>query len=597
MVSDNMWGFAFQDLFTTFFAMNTNKELAALFSRMAQVLELLGANRFRLNAYQRGVRTLEGMTQDVGDLADSIATLTAIDGIGKGLAEKIVEYVQTGEIAELSELTSQVPDGVLKMLDISGLGPKTVAMFWKDAGVLNVDDLKAKIESGELEKLPRMGKKKLENIRKSIEFAESAGDRARIGDAMVVATYFVDQLSSIAGVNRINYAGSLRRGKETIGDIDVLVACDDPDSLSETFRSLPPVTEVLAAGATKSSVRTESGMQVDLRVVPLEQYGAALAYFTGSKEHNVAMRERAIKQGLRLNEYGLWRKEADQDVCVAAETEEAIYEALGIAFVPPELRESRGEFQAAQTKSVPALVDIADIKAELHAHTTASDGTLSIVELAEQAKSRGFHTVAVTDHSASSAIANGLDIDRLLKHIEAVHAANESVADITILAGSEVDILADGSLDYPDEILAKLDIVVASPHIALTQDPDKATSRLLAAINNPYVHILGHPTGRIIGQREGLSPDMSRIIQAAADTDTALEINCHHSRLDLRDTHVRATVEANVKISINTDAHRPQDFDHLIYGVLTARRGWARADDVVNCMSHDALHTWLKSKR
>ncbi|MEX2670500.1 MAG: DNA polymerase/3'-5' exonuclease PolX [Phycisphaeraceae bacterium] len=585
--------------------MSTNTELARRFDRMAALLELLGENRFRAIAYHKASRALSEQTRDVCELADDIAKLTALEGIGKGLAEKIIEYCQTGHITELDELLDKVPPGVLTLLEIPGLGPKSVANLWKKANVTSLEDLKKKLETDELQDLPRLGKKTLENLARSIAFAESAGERVLIHKAMAVAEAVVAELSELPNVTRCDYAGSLRRGSETIGDVDILAACADPKkqaaAISLAFQKMANVNDVLLAGEKKTSVRTIDNLQIDLRIVDEQRYGAALLYFTGSKAHNVALRERAIRAHYKLNEYGLF-KSAEPDTeppapeaePVAAGTEAAIYRKLKLAYIAPELREDRGEIDAAAHNKLPKLLELGDIRCELHAHTTASDGHWSIEELAIAARDRGFHTIAVTDHSQSSAIANGLTVPRLLQHIKAIREAAKHVDNITILAGSEVDILADGRLDYPDDVLAQLDIVVASPHASLKQEPAKATARLLRAIENPYVHILGHPTGRLVNRREGLKPDMHRIIEAAAETGTALEINANPHRLDLRDTHAHAAIQAGCKLAINTDAHGPPDMDHLRYGVLTARRAWATKADVINTFTPAALKKWLK---
>ena len=584
--------------------MSTNLELARLFDRMAAVLDLAGENPFKIGAYQKASRVLETLTQDVATMAD-VKQLTQIPGIGAKLAEKIVEYVHTGKVAEIERAVAGVPPGVIELLGVPGLGPKSVATLWQKGGVTSIEQLKQKLATGELENLPRMGKKMLEKVTKAMEFAQAGATRVRIIDAMPVAEYFLNQMRLVKGVARIDCAGSLRRGRETVADVDLVVGCRNPDQEAEligkAFRSLAGVEEVLAAGPTKSSVRAGRGLQVDLRVVRDDRYGAALLYFSGSKEHNVALRERAIKRKLTLNEYGLWRtgEEAAGPGLepVAAATEQQIYKALGLQHIPPELREDRGEIAAAEKGALPRLIELSDIQAELHAHTVASDGGWTVPELAAATKSRGFHTVAVTDHSASQAIANGLDAKRLEKHMEAVRRYNESVEGITILAGAEVDILADGRLDYPDSLLAELDIVVASPHAPLRQDSAAATRRLLKAIENPYVHIIGHPTGRMVLRREGLTPEMDQLIAAAAATGTALEINANPYRLDLRDTHARAAVEAGVMLAIDTDAHGPIDLEMLRYGVLTARRAWVEPRHVINCMSASELHIWLKKKR
>lgn len=586
----------------------TNAEIARIFDQMAAGLEILGANRFRVNAYQRASRVVSDATDDFRavveeDLQTAVKRLQEYDGIGKGMAEKIVEYVETGAIDEHRELLEDVPAGVFDLLEIPGIGPKAAQAMWKELGIESLDDLEATPDE-KLAEIPRMGKKSVENIRKAIAFEKKAGERTPIGRARPLAEELKATLSEVAGVRRIDYAGSLRRGKETIGDLDFLVACDDPEAVRAAFVGLPQVTQVLAEGETKSSVRLEAdrlAMQADLRIVPESAYGAALLYFTGSKQHNVRLRELAIGQGQRLNEYGLFegKDERPQDAGkepVAADTEEAIYRALGLAYVPPEMRQDRGEIERAK-KGPIELIELSDIRAELHAHTTASDGRLSIVELAEEAKSRGFHTIAVTDHSKSQVQANGLSEDRLREHIEAVRRANEEIEGITILAGSEVDILSDGSLDYDDDLLAELDVVVASPHAALRQDPETATERLLAAIRHPLVHILGHPTGRLVGRREGLSPDIRKLAEAAAEHDTALELNANWHRLDLRDNHLRAALEAGCKIAIDTDAHHVPHFDFLLYGILTARRAGMAARSCINTWSAEDLHAWLRAKR
>jgi DNA polymerase (family 10) len=598
--------------------MSTNAELAARFEQMAAVLELLGANPFRSNAYRRGARALGELTRDVAELVDRAspdpAALTAIEGIGSGLAGKIIEHLTTGRIAEIDQTLAQVPSGVLRIMRIPGLGPKTVALLWKEGGVDSVAELKRKIDAGELANLPRMGEKTLANIRRSIEFAESSGGRTRLGDASAAAAAIVAALREMPGVKAIDSAGSLRRGCETIGDIDIVVGCPDPEkqgeAIGERFRQLPGVKQVLAAGPTKSSVRLagaggEAWIQADLRVVRADRYGAALLYFTGSKAHNVALRELAQKLELRLNEYGLWRAEGFDKLRmddpgaspVAAKSEAEVYAALNLPFIPPELREDRGELDAAIERRLPRLVEPADLRADLHTHTTASDGVWSIDELAEHYQRLGYHTVAITDHSASSVIANGLDARRLERHITAVRQAGAKLKGLTLLAGSEVDILTDGKLDYPDSLLKELDLVIASPHASLKQEPDRATRRLLRAIENPYVHILGHPTGRLINQREGLSPDFGALFKAATQANVAMEINASPFRLDLNDLHARAAIGAGCLLSINTDAHGPSDPAMMTYGVTTARRAWAEPRHIINCMTAVKLKAWLAAKR
>lgn len=592
----------------------TNAQLAAIFQQMADLTEITGGNRFKVNAFAKVGRVLDDMTKQVAEIDPKL--LPKVEGIGQGTADRIAEFLETGQIADHAKLLAQVPNGLLKVMDVPGLGPKTVALLWNEAGVESIDDLKAKLDTGELESLKGFGKKKIENLQKNLKFAESAGDRQRIGLAYAVATMFIEDLQDLPTVDKIEYAGSLRRGKETIGDIDILIASpgskEEKAAIFEAFVNHVAVADVIAHGDTKASVRTHEesrNMQVDLRVVTPESFGAALMYFTGSKEHNVKMRERAISRGLSLNEYSL-SKDGNP---VASTTEAEVYAALDLAWVPPELREDRGELVLAEKRYNAAdggcgggsggsgfnLLELSDIRAELHSHTTASDGKWSIEENALGALARGFHTVAITDHSKGQAQANGLSNERLIQHIEAVRKVAKKLAgQITVLAGSEVDILASGELDYPDELLAQLDIVVASPHAALTQDPAKATARLIKAIESPYVTIVGHPTGRIVNRREGLSPDMDAVFEAAKAHDVALEINASPYRLDLRDTHARTWVqEYGGKLAINTDAHGPEHLDNLRFGVVTARRAGATKEDVVNAWDHDKLHAWIKRQR
>ncbi len=584
--------------------MSSNEDIGSIFEEMATLLELTGANGFRVNAHTKVARVVEGLSSDLAEVArgeKALTELQKIDGIGKSSAEKIVAFVATGTVPELEDLRSEVPHGLRTVMQVPGLGPKTVRRFWQEASVESLTDLEAALDDGRLEALPRMGRKTLDNIRASIDFMKSAGDRRRLGDAMPLAERVVAVMEAVPGMRRVAWAGSLRRGQETIGDVDILVSTDDPEAASTAFREQPGVSRVLVAGETKSSVRLEEGIQVDLRVVPEEVWGATLMYFTGSKDHNVALRERAIARGLRLNEYGLFPEDDEATppqqrgiAPVAASTEAEIYEALELPWIPPELRVDRDEFD----RPIPGdLVTVEAIRAELHSHTTASDGKLSIDELAAAAMAGGREILAITDHSRSSAQANGLDVDRLRRHADAIREADARIDGIRLLAGSEVDIHADGSLDYEDDILAMLDVVVASPHASLRQEPAVATARLCAAARHPLVSIIGHPTGRIIGSRKGLEPDIEAVIAAAIEGGTALEINSNPLRLDLRDIHVRAAVEAGCLISINTDAHRAEHLEFIRYGVLTGRRGRLEAEGCINTWAPDRLLAWLARNR
>ncbi len=581
--------------------MSRNQALARIFGEMADVLDLLGENAFKVNAHRRVARALEDLAEDAAAMAaEDPAALRALPGFGEATVKKIGEFAALGRIPEHDELLARIPAGLLGVLAVPGLGPKRVRALWQDAGVVDVASLKAKLADGSLAGVPGMGAKTLQNIRESLEFMERSTGRIRLGQALPLGEALVERLRSAPGVQRIGLAGSLRRGRETIGDLDVVASSTDPSALHAALRAQPDTERVLASGDTKTSVRLASGLQVDLRTVEDGQFGAALLYFTGSKEHNIRLRERAQHRGLRLNEYGQFKDDghaAPQErgaAPVAARTEEDIYAALGLRWMPPELREDHGELEREPPRD---LVRVEDIRADLHTHTTASDGALPIEAMAEEAIRRGLRVLAITDHSRSSAQANGLAIDRLRAHAEAIRAHAARVRKrLVLLAGSEVDILADGSLDYPDDVLAELDVVVASPHSSLKAAPEAATARLLRAIRHPLVHIIGHPTGRLINVREGLAPDMALLVREAREHRTALEVNANSMRLDLRDAHVRMAVDAGALVSINTDAHAAEDFAQLRYGVTTARRGWLPCAQCVNAWETPRLLAWLRSK-
>ena len=581
--------------------MGSNRSLAGRFHEAAAILEITGANAFRINAVTRVAGILEDLPADLDAETSEVSRLVALDGVGKSSAEKIHEFVTSGTIAEFDELRGTIPAGLIEVLGLPGLGPKTVKNLWEKGGVTDLATLESKIDSGELASIPRMGPKTLANIKDAIEFSRRSAGRIRIGQALPLAEAIVERLADTPGTTRIAYAGSLRRGQETIGDVDVLVASEDAGPATEALKAFPGVEKVLLSGRTKTSVRLGEGIQVDLRVVPEDQFGAALLYFTGSKQHNVRLRELAISRSMRLNEYGLFPDDGEPEPPqergikpVASRTEEEIYEALGLGLLPPELREEQA---SGSWSMVGDLVTASAIKAELHAHTTESDGEMSLDELIEQARSRGFHTLAVTDHSKSSVQANGLSVERLLAHAARVREANARHEDITVLAGSEVDIMADGTLDYEDEVLAQLDWVIASPHSSLRQEPAAATKRLLKAITHPLVHAIGHPTGRIINGREGLNPDMAELCAAASEHRTGLELNANPARLDLRDAHVRLAMEHGVLVPVDTDAHHPDDFDLLRYGIGTARRGGLTRSACPNCWAASELMEWITSKR
>lgn len=595
--------------------MSLKSDAIRCFEEIAAMLELLGEDKFRISAHTRAARSLEGYAGPLEAIAGEPAKLREIPGVGPKMADKIVELHKTGVMKEHADLCERVPRGLFEVLSVPGLGPKTVKAMWESLGVTSIEGLKRVLDDGSILTLPRMGEKAVEKIQASLLFMASSGERIQLGLALPLAEKLMEYMRRLESIDAVAFAGSLRRGRDTVGDIDLLVSTSDPAAAGEHFRSAPGVDAVLAAGESKSSVRIaldadagrwgsegRRGLQVDLRIVPEESWGAAMMYFTGSKEHNVRLRERALKRGYTLNEYGLYPVDDDATpphkrgvAPVAGAREEEVYRALGLPFIPPEIREDHRELSLAET---PDLVERADIKAELHAHTTESDGRLTLEQLVQAGIDRGFHTITVTDHSKSSFQARGLDVERLRAQREAIEQAREKFGErITILHGSEVDILPDGSLDFDDDTLAWLDIVVASPHASLSQDAATATARLLKAVSHPLVHVLGHPSGRVLGRRKGLEPAMDEIIAAAVEHGTALEINAHWLRLDLRDMHVRRAVEAGAAIAIDCDVHSLDDFDNLRYGIATARRGWVTPKECVNTWPGDKLMTWLRMKR
>ncbi|MCZ6699702.1 MAG: DNA polymerase/3'-5' exonuclease PolX [Planctomycetota bacterium] len=570
-----------------------NKELAAIFKNIADLLEIKDEKSFRVLSYRRTARTIKDLPKDVEALAAE-GGLIKLPGVGKGTVEKIEQYLSNGKIDLREELLASVPAGLPLLLDIPGMGPKKVALVWQELGVESLDDLKKVIASGEAAKLKGLGPKSVGQIQSGIEFAEKASGRTPMGLAWPVANHLADQVRAIKGVKRVAIAGSLRRGAETIGDLDLLCEAKNGASVVAAFTSLPQVQRVLASGSTKGAVLVtrQDGIEIqaDLRVVPTESFGAALQYFTGSKEHNVHLRELASKKKWKLNEWGLH----DGKKRIAGKTEESIYKKLGLPLIPPEMREDRGEFEP---DAVEKLIERQDIRGDLHMHTTASDGTMDAITMARAAAAQGYEYIAITDHSKSSTIANGLSIDRMWRQIEKIRTLNKEAESITILVGCECDILSDGSLDYPDQILAACDVVVASVHSGMRQERKKITGRLLGAMENPYVTIMGHPTARLLNRREPMDLDMEAVVAKAAETNTALELNSSWQRLDLHDRHLRMARDAGVKIAIDTDAHAALQLEQMQYGIATARRGWLRAKDVINTMHLPSLRKWIRKKR
>lgn len=575
------------------------QDIARLLSETADLLEIDGAETFRISSFRRASRSLDDFTGDLQAWADE-GKLTSIPGIGKGMAARIQEYLDTGRLEEHDSLKSKFPPGLLTLLDVPGMGPKKVSVIHRSLGVGNLTELRRVIESGELAELPGFGAASVRKIAEGITFLESSAARTPLGVALPLAETVLDRVRLIDGVVRAEIAGSLRRGCETIGDVDIV--CETTEGrardIVRTFTELQGVQRVLASGDTKGSITIEleqgRPLQIDLRVVPGESYGAALQYFTGSKEHNVRVREFAVRKGWRLNEYGLF----DGESSIAGRTEADIYARLGLPMAPPEQREDRGELEL--DEKALQLVELADIRGDLHMHTMASDGRNTIEEMALAAKERGYDYIAICDHSKSSVIANGLSIERMWQHIEDVRAVDKKIKGIAVLAGCECDILADGSLDYPDDILAACDWVVASVHSGMSaakSGKDGPTQRTLAAMENPFVCAIGHPTGRLINRRPAMELDMERVVQAAAESRTMLEINASWQRLDLKDIHVRQARAAGVTLVINTDAHSTDQLDQMRFGVITARRGGARKDDVANTGTLANLRKLIQEKR
>ena len=590
--------------------MSLNHDLSELFASFAAIMEIRGESTFKAIAFSKVGRILKDLPDDVKRLCED-GTLKEIEGLGASSCRIIEEYVKTGRSTDYEEAAASVPAGLLGLLQIPGMGPKTISLLWKERNVTSLEDLVKAIDSGSLQGLKGIGEKKIAAIKEGIAMRSQAAQRMGIGEALPLAKGLVERLRAMKLVKQAEIAGSLRRRRDTVGDVDLICALNDPSAgqtVSDAFVKFPEVQKINGQGSSKASVIIAGGLQVDLRIVPADSFGAALLYFTGSKDHNVRLRGHAQDMGLTLNEWGLYKlKEYDKAAkkiaeapsipSVAGKTEADVYKALGMPYIEPEIRESRGEVDAALAGTLPRLITRDDMRGDLHTHTNASDGAASIEEMAEAAKALGYSFLAITDHSKAQAIANGLSAERLLKHVKEIHKASDHIKGITLLAGCEVDILADGRMDFEDAVLAELDIVVGSPHLSLKQDEQKATDRLLRAIDNPYVNIIGHPTGRLINRRAGLPIDIHKVIKAAGDSGTALEINAGYPRLDLNDVHAYAALKASAMLAIDTDAHSTGELDSIDLGIAVARRAWATKENVINCMSIDKLRKFISAKR
>lgn len=575
-----------------------NRELARILGQIGD-LEDMKDEPFKANAYRRAARVVEGLREDVAGIAER-RELQDLQGIGKALAKKIEEYVKTGKIAYLEKLRAEFPPGLLELLHIPGVGPKTVKVLYQQLGVTSVEELERAARKGRIRKLRGFSKKSEENILNGLRTFSGAGKRALLGLGLPLAEELIEELRTKCHIDRISVAGSSRRMRETVGDLDILVASDEPEEVMGAFVALPGVEEVIVSGPTKTSVlverrnvelQTTVRLQTDLRVVDAQSFGSALQYFTGSKDHNIRLRRIAQTKDWKLNEYGLFEGEKR----IAGETEEGIYEALGMDFIAPELREDRGEIEAAQSDCLPGLIGLDDVKGDLHIHTEWSDGTESIERMVEESKTLGYSYVSIADHSRGIKIAGGLDDDVLLEQVDTIKELNKREKSFRIFSSNEVNIKVSGELDYDDEILKELDIVIGAVHSQFKMEKERMTERIVTAMENEHVDFISHPTGRLIGKREPYEVDMDRILDAALETNTALEINSWIDRLDLNDRDARLAKERGVKLVLGTDAHTSGQMRFMMFGVGTARRAWLEPEDVLNTLPAKELLAWFKT--
>lgn len=567
---------------------SVNNEIAKIFARIADSLEILDENGFKINAYRKASRNISSMPDSLEEF-EGEKELSTIPGVGKDLSQKIIEHRLTGKIAYYEEIKKQVPDELAELLDIRGVGPKFLRTLVNHFGVTDIESLKETIARPDILEVDGIGKKKIEQISRSVEVFEGGKKRMRLAKAHSLATAIKEKTEEISGVLKAELAGSLRRMRETVANINIIASADHKAEVIEKFIALGFTKEVLSRTENSARILTQAGVRTDLLVVEPHCYGSALQNLTGSRSHNARIREIAAEKGFEADSAGI------RNGTGYFSSEEEIYQSLGLDYIPPELREDRGEIEAARAGELPALISKEDLRGDLHAHSTWSDGASTIRQMAEKAASLGYEYIAITDHSPSSRIANGLSVKRLWQKKEEVEKINSEGGTIRILMGSEVDILPDGSLDYPDEVLRELDFVVASVHGSFSMEEEKMTKRICGALENPNVDALGHPTGRLIAQREPYKVDIDAVIETARDQDKALEVNSSYKRLDLKDTHARKAVEAGVKIIVSTDAHMIQQLDRIIFGVGTARRGWVKKTDVVNTYGLPELLEWLAS--
>src|SRR5713101_3026648 len=565
-----------------------NKAIAGILYETADLLEIDGQDSFRIRSYRNAAEAIEAQTQQIADLINEPKKVLAIAGIGKGMLVNMQEMFKDGKLSLHAELLKKYHPSMLDLLKIQGLGPKTIALIWSAYQVSDLEGVAKLAREGKIRELPRMGEKQEQKLLKAIEDYRRIAGRFLLDAGEREADKIIEHLRDYSGVEKITPAGSLRRGRETVGDLDILVTgkacCDDAarEKLIEHVIKLPGLMEIIARGENKVSFRLRGGMQVDVRLLPPESFGAAMQYFTGSKAHNVALRQRALKMGYTLNEYSLAR--LDNQEVVASKSEEEIYAALKLDYISPELRENNGEIESAAGHTLPVLIERSDIRGDVHMHTVETDGRNTIEEMAEAARDRGYEYMAITDHSKNLAFANGLTDERALAHIERIRAVEKKMKGIRIFAGIEVDILGDGSLDLSDSVLEQMDIVIASVHSLFNQDRATMTERLLKAVANPNTSLIGHPTGRQLLRRDAYQFDFDAVLKAAAKHKVAMELNSYPERLDLNDVHLRLAKQHGVKIVINTDSHHTSHMEKLRYGVTQARRAWLTKDDVLNTL-------------
>lgn len=573
-----------------------NKEIAKILTKFADLLAIKGENDFKIRAYNNAARKIESYSEEISELAVD-DKLKDINGIGSGIADSIKELFENGIIEEMETIKAELPTGVIEMTDIQGLGPKTAHRFYYELKIEDLSALEKALKTGEVQKLKGFGKKSEEKLLKALKNHEKYVDKIILADALKNAEKIIDIIKKELDnslFEQIKICGSSRRAKELTGDLDILISTSEPKEISNKLKNLDFTAEVIGAGETKVSIRTDTGLQCDFRLVSKEEFPAALHYFTGSQAHNVRMRQLAKEKELKLNEYGLFY---ENDKRKKIESESDIFKILGMEYIIPELREDQGEIEAALEGNLPDSIELKDIKGDLHLHSKYSDGVFTIKEMAEAAKERGYEYIAVTDHSKSLTIASGMSIQELKKQLKEIDEINEELADFRIFKGVEVDILKNGELDFEDQLLKELDFVIASIHSNFNLSQKEMTERMIKAIKNPYVNLIAHPRGRLLGGREEYALDLKKVIQAAAENNTALEINSSPQRLDLNAEWARKAKKAGAKISINTDAHHYNQYANISLGVKTARRGWLEAEDVINTYSTDKLADFFKLKR